>query len=80
MARLRTAMAAVGRALDRAQLVFGSRMADALRLAHHPLEECLSVPGSIVGITPLVQQIVMQLVVHGINKPTIESAGILPAT
>lgn len=44
-----------------ALLAVGTRIADGLVAAHQPVKECLSVPGSIEGITPLVQQIVLQL-------------------
>lgn len=42
-------------------LAVGSRIADGLLGAGQPVEEGLSVPGSIDGITPLVQSIVLRL-------------------
>ena len=42
-------------------LAIGSRIADRLLAVGQPVEHCLSVPGSVGGITPLVQSIVLQL-------------------
>jgi F-type H+-transporting ATPase subunit gamma len=42
-------------------LAVGSRVADSLRSAGYEVNQCLSVPCSLGGITPLVQQIVLQL-------------------
>ncbi|MEM9452127.1 MAG: F0F1 ATP synthase subunit gamma [Cyanobacteria bacterium P01_E01_bin.6] len=42
-------------------LVVGSRMADGLMAVGQPVEQCLSVPSTIGGITPMVQRIVLQL-------------------
>ncbi len=42
-------------------LAVGSRIADGLLAIGQPVEHCLSVPGSVGGITPLVQRIVLQL-------------------
>ncbi len=58
----------VGRRLRRFQtgsvptfLAVGSRVADGLHTAGYGVNQCLSVPYSPAGITPLVQQIVLQL-------------------
>ncbi|MEO1352554.1 MAG: F0F1 ATP synthase subunit gamma, partial [Cyanobacteria bacterium J06635_15] len=48
-------------AFSPALLVVGSRIADGLLAADQLVEEYLPVPGSIDGITPLVQRIVLQL-------------------
>lgn len=42
-------------------LVVGARIADSLRAADLPVEQCLSVPGSAGGITSLVQTITLRL-------------------
>ena len=42
-------------------LAIGSRVADSLMTAGYAVEQCLPVPCSLGGITPLVQQIVLQL-------------------
>jgi F-type H+-transporting ATPase subunit gamma len=42
-------------------LAVGSRMADEFLTIHQPVEQSLSVPGSLGGITTLVQSIVLQL-------------------
>jgi F-type H+-transporting ATPase subunit gamma len=42
-------------------LAVGSRIADGLQAAGQPVEHGLSVPGSVEGITPLVQSIVLRL-------------------
>lgn len=42
-------------------LAVGSRIADGLLAVGQPVEQCLAVPGSVEGITSLVQKIVLQL-------------------
>ncbi|MBE7384831.1 MAG: F0F1 ATP synthase subunit gamma [Leptolyngbya sp. SIO1E4] len=42
-------------------LAIGSRIADGLLAIDQPVEQCLPVPSSVGGITPLVQSIVLQL-------------------
>ncbi|MBE9066884.1 F0F1 ATP synthase subunit gamma [Leptolyngbya cf. ectocarpi LEGE 11479] len=42
-------------------LAVGSRVVDSLITAGYPVDQCLSVSSSLGGITPLVQQIVLQL-------------------
>lgn len=51
----------VGELADPTFLAVGSRVADSLITAGYPVDQCLSVPCSLGGITPLVQEIVLQM-------------------
>lgn len=51
----------VGEVSDPTFLAVGSRIVDSLITAGYPVDQCLPVPCSLGGITPLVQQIVLQL-------------------
>ena len=42
-------------------LVMGTRLASRLEEAGQPIEVCFAVPGSVTGITPIVQEIVLEL-------------------